>query len=241
MKKSKPVLTLALTGGFGSGKSSALKAFAQMGAATFDCDAIARDLTAGRGPLVARIGRLFGGGVLDASGRLDRAKTASLIFNNPSRRRRLEALLHPAILTELSKRLANSKAALRVVEVPLLFENEKKLLKRRPLYDASLTVWASPETIRRRLSAKGWTKDDIERRRSSQMPLDEKCCKADFILDNNGARQKLTGQVRAIQNACQAILRDYREARKQRGKGEAANDKRTGNQRARRRNRTPYE
>ncbi|MBI4370598.1 MAG: dephospho-CoA kinase [Elusimicrobia bacterium] len=206
----RPSLTLAVTGCFGSGKSEVLEDFKKLGAAVFSADAIARKLTGGRRNFLVRsLARAFGPGVIGPDGALDRKQLASLVFADQSQRRRLERILHPEILRALFWRLRRESNQFRVVEIPLLFE-----VKHEHYYDVSLAVWAPMSVIKKRLRHAGWIASEIRRRLQAQMPLREKCCKADIILDNTFSRQKLFEQVKIINKACRVILEDCRGALK---------------------------
>ncbi|MEK7287186.1 MAG: dephospho-CoA kinase [Elusimicrobiota bacterium] len=205
--RGKPTLTLAVTGNLGSGKSEVLKSFKKLGAQTFDCDQIARELTGGaRTWILRRVAVLLGSEVFDNQGRFDRAAAARLVFSKPPKRRALEALLHPLILRELLRRLRISKNPLRAVEAPLLFESEQE-----HFFDAVLVVRSGDRVIRKRLKKKGWGPGEIRARLAAQMPLKEKCRKADFILDNNGTYHEIHRQVKGIHQACQIIIKNFQK------------------------------
>ncbi|HEY9445971.1 MAG TPA: dephospho-CoA kinase, partial [Burkholderiales bacterium] len=88
---------VGLTGGIGSGKSSAADAFAALGAAVIDTDAIAHELTRSGGAAIAALHAEFGNGFITADGALDRARMRELVFRDADAKRRLERLLHPLI------------------------------------------------------------------------------------------------------------------------------------------------
>src|SRR5262245_52099011 len=102
-------LVVGLTGGIAAGKSLALAEFARLGAAAVSSDALSRELSRKGTPLHRRLAAAFGPGVLSEDGELDRAALAALVFKRPALRRRLERLTHPAILSELSRRVAAAK------------------------------------------------------------------------------------------------------------------------------------
>ena len=97
---------VGLTGGIGSGKSAAAEAFAALGAAIVDTDAIAHELTGPRGPAMPAIREAFGKAVLTADGALDRVAMRALAFTVPAARQRLEAILHPQIRGESERLIA---------------------------------------------------------------------------------------------------------------------------------------
>src|SRR5215472_16890995 len=115
-------LKIGLTGGIASGKSSVSEAFLSLGAPVIDADAIARELVEPGEPLQVAVVKEFGPDMLDADGRLDRRALRQLIFRDPARRARLNALLHPAIWQRLEARAAAATQPYVVLEVPLLLE-----------------------------------------------------------------------------------------------------------------------
>lgn len=201
--KTKAALTLAVTGNLGSGKSAILKSFQKLGTAVFDCDEIARQITSGcRTSVLRKIASLLGSGVLDSKEQLDRQATAKVVFSNPLKRRKLENLLHPLILAELKRRLDVCRNPLRVIEVPLLFESGRTA----GLFDAILVAWTRRPLVVRRLLRRGLSRQEIAARLDAQMPIEEKCCKADFILDNNLSFHETHRQVKTIHQACRNII-----------------------------------
>ena len=89
---------VALTGGIGSGKSEAAKQFAQLGVPVVDTDVIAHTLTATGSQMLSEISKIFGAGILNGDGSLNRASLRAHVLNDPAERIKLEKLLHPGIL-----------------------------------------------------------------------------------------------------------------------------------------------
>lgn len=117
------VLVIGLTGGIGSGKSTAAELFAKLGANIIDTDLISHQLTAAGQPALADITALFGQQYLLPDGSLDRARLRSLVFQQPTVRKQLEDLLHPRIREEVAEQLAHpTTAPYTIIVVPLLFE-----------------------------------------------------------------------------------------------------------------------
>ncbi len=101
-------LVIGLTGGIGSGKSTVAEMFKELGVAVIDSDTISHQLTQAGGAAMGPIGGVFGEGFLTTSGALDRAKMRRLVFSDAGARKRLEAILHPLIRTQI---LAEAEAA----------------------------------------------------------------------------------------------------------------------------------
>ncbi len=99
---------IGLTGGIGSGKSTAAGFLAGRGATVIDADEISRELTAAGGAALPALREAFGVGLVPPGGALDRAAMRALAFSDPAARARLEAILHPLIRAETSRRLAGA-------------------------------------------------------------------------------------------------------------------------------------
>ena len=187
----KKKLKIGLTGGYGSGKSMVLKEFSRLGAETVSADEIARDIVKPGRPAWKRIVKTFGRGILGSENRLDRKKLAAIIFKDPRKRRLLEKITHPGIITAINKELRASKKPV-VVEAPLLFE--ARLGK---LFDVIITVTADFKVVSRRL---GEPSAAIRARIRSQMPAGKKADLSDFVIDNSGRRSAARRAVKSIWN-----------------------------------------
>ena len=128
-------LRIALTGGIASGKTAVADLFAQLGIPVIDTDQIARDVVEPGQPALAQIAQSFGAEVLDASGRLDRARMRERVFSDPAQRKLLESILHPAIREELARRSQAARGPYQIHVIPLLVESGQ-----RGNYDRVLVV-----------------------------------------------------------------------------------------------------
>lgn len=117
------MLTIGLTGGFASGKSTVAARFAALGVPIIDADVIARELVEPGRPALAEIRAAFGPAALTTDGSLDRAWLRSQVFNHPVLRQQLEALLHPRIHQAVVEQLAVLPDPYSVVVIPLLVES----------------------------------------------------------------------------------------------------------------------
>lgn len=180
----KPPKQIGLTGNIGSGKSTVAAMLEAKGAAIIDADALARE--ASRDPLVLEAIAAQLGDSLVSAGQLDRAATAALVFDNPQARQTLNSIMHPWVARERRQRsLAleqhSSPPPLIVHDIPLLYENglEQDL-------DAVIVVNASLATRIRRVQARSaLSAEDIRARDAAQMPLEQKCARADYVIDND--------------------------------------------------------
>jgi len=201
---SRPFLLVGLTGGIGTGKSTVAAMLAARGAVVIDADRLAREVVEPGEPTLARIVQEFGPEVLGPDGRLDRKALGALVFADPARRRRLEALTHPPIRARLDARLeALARAGFRgvvVVDAPLLVESG---LHRA--MDRLVVVTADEATQLARLMARdGLDRAEALRRIRSQMPLAAKARLADHVIDNSGDRAATEAQVERLWAALEA-------------------------------------
>lgn len=188
------MLVIALTGNYGMGKSFVLALFQQLGAVVLDADEIVRFLLSGSEAL-GKIRALLGETVFSEDGMVDRNKLAELVFRNDSLRRSLEDILHPQVFEQIDSFLAahGEKGMVVIVEVPLLFEREYE-----NRFDRAITVFTDDETALRRLEAKGIEREKASLRLKTQLPIEEKKRRADFLIDNRGTPQETEAQVKTL-------------------------------------------
>jgi len=191
------MLKIAITGGAGTGKSTVARMFAEMGAEVLDADAAAREAVAVGEPAWAELRRLYGADFFHADGTLNRSRLAQRVFTDPEARRRLDGLIHPRVEAELKARvaeLARRGVDLVLVEVPLLFETG-----REAAFDRVIVV-AAPEALQiRRLKGRDRRgRAEIRGILQAQWPLADKAARADYVVDNGGARRKTARQVKNI-------------------------------------------
>jgi len=186
------MLFVGLTGGIGSGKSTAARMLAQRGAVVLDADAFARDAIAKGTPGFARVVELFGSDVLGPEGDLDRARLADEVFADPGRRRELETIVHPEVSRRVAEAVAGhlETADVVILNSPLLIEtgNDRDC-------EVVVVVSAKPETQIARLVARGMDGADARTRLAAQLPLEDKVERADVVLDNEGTPAHLEAQV----------------------------------------------
>jgi dephospho-CoA kinase len=113
---------IGLTGGIGSGKSTAASILQGLGATIVDADAISRSTTATGGSAIPAIADIFGTDFVDSAGALDRAQMRELVFADSTAKAKLEAILHPLIQGEMTRQIAAAGSALVVLDLPLLAE-----------------------------------------------------------------------------------------------------------------------
>jgi dephospho-CoA kinase len=200
------MLSVGLTGGIATGKSLASGLFAQKGAFLIDADSVARQAVMPGSPGLERIAGQFGQSVLDSSGALDRDKLGSLVFADPEKRKKLEAILHPLILGNVFARIEELRkqghAGIVVSDIPLLFECG---IQNR--FDKTVLVYADASAQMQRLIERNRLAEaQAQQRLSAQMPIAEKRQHADFIIENTGTRADLEVGVNAVWSALCELL-----------------------------------
>ena len=174
-------MRIGLTGGIGSGKSTVAQLLAAHGAAIFDTDAIAREVSGPGGAAIEPLREAFGAGFIDPQGALDRAAMRALAFSDPSAKRRLEAILHPLIGAEVERRAATSRAAVQIFDVPLLVESGRW----RTRVDRVLVVDCSEATqIDRVVARSGWSAEAVRAVLAQQATREARRASADAVLYN---------------------------------------------------------
>lgn len=190
---------VGLTGGIGSGKSTVARMLRQQGAVVVDADAIARELMTPGSPVLDDVAEAFGPDVLDASGALDRAGLARIVFGDDEARERLNGIVHPAVRAE-SQRLVDEAASapdfagVIVQDIPLLVETGQG-----GDFDAVIVVEA-PEDLRvdRLVSSRGMAEEDARARIRAQATDDQRRAVATRIIDNSGEPEATAAQVETI-------------------------------------------
>ena len=173
---------VGLTGGLGSGKTTALEALASLGAAVLSSDAVVHELYEEPDVIAAVVGR-WGPEVL-VDGRIDRDAVAAHAFADPADRAWLEGLLWPRVGAYVARWRADLDAAqppppVAVVETPLLFEAGMD-----EAFDATIAVVADEGTRGERARARGH--HSVDERDARQLPQEEKARRATFVVENNG-------------------------------------------------------
>ena len=179
---------IGLTGGIATGKSTVAAMLAHRGAAVVDADRIAREVVEpGTAGLEAVVGA-FGPEVVTASGGLDRARLAAIVFADAESRHHLEALTHPLILARIADQVADlvlSGPPLIAVDVPLLFEGGRQ----SDFPGGVLLVYADAPTQLRRLRERDGLGDEAGRQRlAAQLSIEQKGELATWVIDNGGSR-----------------------------------------------------
>lgn len=189
------MLRVGLTGGIGSGKSTAAAALASLGARVVDADAVAREVVEPGTPALAAVAERFGSEVLGADGSLDRPALGRLVFGDPAALRDLEAITHPAIWARTAELVAALPPdAVVVHDMPLIVEKGMA-----GEYHLVVVVVASEQVrVRRLVDQRGMTEADARARVAAQADDAARRAAADVWLDNEGPREALEVAVRRL-------------------------------------------
>lgn len=200
---------VGLTGGIATGKTTVANIWQSMGARHIDADQLARDVVARDSAGLKQVARIFGQEVVAGDGTLDRARLASLVFEDADKRSQLEQILHPLIQQRASQLLTQAEGELPaegvvVYSIPLLVETNSDLD-----FDCVVTVEA-PESkqVERLTKHRGMTINDAKRRIDAQATPAQRAARADYILNSNQALHLLESDARSLFRTIQELAAD---------------------------------
>ncbi len=172
------------TGGIGSGKSFVVDIFRAMGIPAYDSDAAAKSLYDRDPQLLAAVAEVAGQGIISPDGSLDRIQLAARIFNDMEVRRKVEALVHPAVARDFARWAEMQESDIVLIESAILLEKPVDGIK--PDY---VVVVTAPEDLRiERVCARdNKTPEQVALRISLQWSDEQRVALADFTVDNSGS------------------------------------------------------
>jgi len=176
-------LTIGLTGGIASGKSTAAARFVELGVPVIDADESARRVVAPGEPGLGQVATAFGAGVLTATGELDRRALRQIIFGDAQRRRELERILHPLIRADMDRRAAAAPGPYVVFAIPLLVEGGA-----RGRVDRILLIDVAEDVqLERVMKRDGGSLEEARAILAAQASRDSRLKAADDVLVNSGS------------------------------------------------------
>jgi len=188
---------VALTGGMGTGKSTVMWMFQEMGAEIINADEIAHKLLEPKTHAWKMLFERYGDHIMQKGGIIDRRALAATIFSDDEERKFVESVIHPRVHEEISHKLVElekKEVPYVIVEIPLLFETgwEKE-------FDTVVVIRCDHEQqIARCMEKFGLTREDVEARLQVQRPLETKESKADFVIDNAGSKTETLVQTQRL-------------------------------------------
>ncbi|AUT03539.1 dephospho-CoA kinase [Nostoc sp. CENA543] len=186
---------IGLTGGIATGKSTVANYLANVyGLPVFDADIYARDAVATGSPILNAIAQRHGQEILLADGSLNRSRLGEIIFSHPTERQWLDSIIHPYVRDRFVQAIHQSSTSTIVLVIPLLFEAQ--------MTDLVTEIWvvtcSELQQLQRLMERSQLTSEQATARINSQLSLQEKAAKADFVLDNSGSLADLLKQIDKI-------------------------------------------
>ncbi len=176
---------LGLTGGIGSGKSTAAQFLSNLGAAVIDADAISRAVTAPKGAAIAALLTEFGADCITPQGALDRDRMRSLVYSDASARKRLEAIVHPLVGQEIARQAdaaVQAGSPCLVFDIPLLVESSRW---RQNLHQVLVIDCSAERQIQRVMARSGLAREAVEAIMRSQAPREVRLQGSDIVIFND--------------------------------------------------------
>ena len=190
------MLRIGLTGGIASGKSTACKIFSELGVPVIDADMISHKLVGKGKPALKYIKDVFGDGIINENGELDRYQMRSIIFNDQKSRKRLENILHPLIFNEIEKEISKLINPYCIICIPLLLETKSENKVDRIL------VIDIPEDIqmKRAILRDNSNVRDVNKIIDAQVSREERLKAANDIIVNDGDMINLRNKIHELNN-----------------------------------------
>lgn len=193
-KQKKSKIVIGVTGSIGCGKSTVARLFKTRDCELIDADSLAHQALFRGGAVYKRIASFFGRGILKSNKNIDRGKLAGIVFVNKAALEKLNRIVHPAVIKEISRRIRNSAKKIIILDAPLIIEAGA-----RSMVDKLVVVTASrSQQFSRAKSKLSLCIEQVNRRIKSQISQSAKSRFANFIIDNSGTISKTRKQVSEI-------------------------------------------
>lgn len=187
-------MIIGLTGSIASGKSTVANMLSEMGFPIIDADLVARVVVEKGTAALETIKEVFGTEVIHEDGTLNREELGALIFSDPSKRKQLNDIMHPAIREEMlvqRQQLVQQGHPVIIMDIPLLFES-----RLQSFVDKILVVTVTElKQLERLIARNGFTHEEAKLRIQSQLPLSVKEEGADAVIYNNGTIEETKQQL----------------------------------------------
>jgi dephospho-CoA kinase len=188
-------LTIGLAGGIGSGKSTAAKILAELGAPIIDADKVGHSMYEPGGPAYQDLIDSFGEAILAPDGTIDRRKLGPIVFADPAALKRLNSIVHPKMFARMGEMVADMRRRGEkrpiVIEAAILLEANWQ-----PLFDEIWLIVASREHVVERVGRdRRMTREQIEARINAQLSDEERRKHATTVITNDGTIEELRASV----------------------------------------------
>jgi dephospho-CoA kinase len=185
---------VGLTGGIASGKSYVASLLEQLGASTIDADVVAREVVVPGTIGFSQVVDEFGEQLLQPTGEINRQLLGAMIFSDPTKRARLESILHPLIRQRTLQLISEQKSEIVVYVVPLLIEAAVDYP-----FDAVVTVEAGEANqVSRLMNSRGLSLEDARLRISAQTGSETRIARANYVIDSSGTKEQTKAQVTSV-------------------------------------------
>jgi dephospho-CoA kinase len=191
------MLRVGLTGGIASGKSTVAEILRGQGCAIIEADLLAHEFLKPENPVSPEVIHEFGPQILDTSGKIDRTRLGEVVFGDPEKLARLNAIIHPRVLLEINRQLGEllHPGGPSVAVIVAALHIEAGYHKN---FDRLVVAWCRPEQQFERLMQRGLTREQAKKRIASQMPIEEKRRLADDVIDCSGTLEATRQQTIAL-------------------------------------------
>ena len=189
------MIVVGLTGGVASGKSFVANCFEELGAHRIDADQVAHEVLSDKS-VIDRIVDRWGNEVLEADGQINRKRLGEFVFAGPDEKEldHLESIVHPVIRIRIHEQLVQLKKSAQVeilvLDIPLLFEGEYD-----QHCDHVIFVDTSESVRKQRAKLRGWADNELDRRESRQLSVEEKKLRANVVIENSGSKEATARQL----------------------------------------------
>ena len=198
MKRNRPKV-IVITGGIGTGKSTAVDIIRDMGFTVLDSDKIVHEGYNIGSELYYKIIDNFGKNILKENREIDRQKLGKIVFNNEEMLKKLNETVHVYVYDKLNDGIEKSANSVIFLDIPLILETRDM---HEPVYDEIWLVYVSEETQRKRLADRAISEnknpEDVLKIIDKQIPIEEKVFMADEVINNEGSRDALKEKIKNL-------------------------------------------
>ena len=198
MKQNRPKV-IVITGGIGTGKTTAVNIIKELGFTVLDSDKIVHEGYNIGSELYDKIINYFGEEILKENKAIDRQKLGKIVFNNEEKLNKLNSIVHVYVYYKLKEGIEESSDSVIFLDIPLMLETKGT---HEPTYDEIWLIYVSEETQRKRLTDRAISEnknpEDVLKIIDKQIPIEEKVLMADEVINNEGSRNELMEKIKNL-------------------------------------------